>query len=78
MISKAAFYELLPFPMLTLPMLELISLKAQGHKDFWNTSNHGHAGIHWIALAEYFQMSINVPGFQSFLRFFASFGIGSN
>ena len=28
-------------------------------------------GIHWIALAEYSQMSTHVPGFQSFFRVFA-------
>ena len=33
-------------------------------------------GIHWIALAEYSQMSTHVPGFQSSFRFFASFCIG--
>ena len=32
-----------------------------------------HVGIHWIALAEYSQMSTNMPGFQSFLRCFLSF-----
>ena len=30
-------------------------------------------GINCIALAEYSQMSTNVPGFQSFFRFLASF-----
>ena len=29
--------------------------------------------IHWIALSEYSQMGTNVPGFQSFFRFFSSF-----
>ena len=28
-----------------------------------------YVGIHWIALAELYQMSTNVPGFQSFLTF---------
>ena len=28
-----------------------------------------HAGIYWTALAELYQMSTNVPGFQSFLTF---------
>ena len=31
--------------------------------------------MHWIALVEYSQMSTHLPGFQWFLRFFASFGI---
>ena len=35
-----------------------------------------HVGIHWKALAEHYQMSINVPGFQSYFRLFASFCIG--
>ena len=30
-------------------------------------------GVHWIALAECSQMSIHVPGCQSFFRIFASF-----
>ena len=34
-----------------------------------------HVGIHWIALAEYFQMSTHLPGFQWFSGFFASFCI---
>ena len=28
-----------------------------------------HVGIHWIALAVYFQMSTHLPGFRSFFRF---------
>ena len=43
--------------------------KAWGHKDFWNTSKPCIVGIHWLALAEYSQMSTHVPGFQSFLGF---------
>ena len=61
---------------LTLPMLRLLSSKAQGHKDFLKPSKPGHFGIHWIALAEYSQMSTHVPGFQLFFCFFASFCIG--
>ena len=38
---------------LTLPMLRLLSSKAQGHKDFGKPSKHCHVGIHWIAFAEY-------------------------
>ena len=62
--------------MLTLPMLRLLSSKAQGCKDFPKTSKPCHVGIHWIALAEYSQMSTHVPGFQSFFKIFASFCIG--
>ena len=48
----------------------------QGHKDFWKTSKPCHVGIHWIALPEYSHMSTHSLGFQTFLRFFASFCIG--
>ena len=54
----------------TLPMLRLLSSKAQEQIYLWKTSKLGHVGIHWIALAEYSQMSTRVPGFQSFFRFF--------
>ena len=52
---------------------ELLSSKAQGRKDFWKLSKPCLAGIHWIALAEYSQMSTHLTGFQSFYKFFASF-----
>ena len=42
---------------LTLPMLRLLSSKAQGLKDFWKQSKPCHVVIHWIALLEYFRMS---------------------
>ena len=49
----------------TLPMLRLLSSKAQGRKDFLEkTSKPCHVGIHWKALAKYSGMSIHVPGFQ--------------
>ena len=35
-----------------------------------------HIDIHWIALAEYSQISTNEPEFQLFFRLFASFCIG--
>ena len=56
---------------LTLPMLGLLSSKAQGQKDFWKTSKPCHVGIHYIALTEYSQKSTNMPGFQSFFSVFA-------
>ena len=61
---------------LTLPMLRLHSFQAHRWKDFWKSSVPCHVGIHKKALAEYSQMSINVPGFRPFLRFYASFCIG--
>ena len=57
---------------LTLPMLRLLSSKAQGWKDFRKPSKPFHIGIHWIALAEYSPMSTHLSGFQSCFRFFAS------
>ena len=50
--------------LLTLPMLRLLSSKAQGRKDFHKPSEIGHAGIHWKAFAEYFQMSTYLPWFR--------------
>ena len=48
-------------------------VQTQGCKDFWKPSKQCHVGIHWKALTEYFQMSIHLPGFQSFSKIFASF-----
>ena len=59
--------------MLIFLMLRLLLSKAHGCKAFCRPPKPCHAGIHWYALAEYSQMSTNVLGFQSFLRFFASF-----
>ena len=54
---------------LTLPMLRLLSSKAQGCKDFWKSPKPCHVGIHWKACIEYSQMSTHLPGFQSFSHF---------
>ena len=43
---------------LTLPMLRLLSSKAQGRKDFWKTSKPCLVGIHWKAFVEYSQMYV--------------------
>ena len=43
---------------LTLPMLRLLSSKAQGHEDNWKPSKPCHVGIHLKALAEYVKHSI--------------------
>ena len=61
---------------LTLPMLRLLSSKGQGRKDSWKPSKPCHVGTHWIALAEYSQMSTHLPGFHWFFRIFALFCIG--
>ena len=45
---------------------------------FLKPSKPCHVGIHCIALAEYSQMSTHVPGFQPFLRIFASFCTSHN
>ena len=42
--------------------------KAQGRKDLQKSSKPCHVGTHWIAVAEYFQMSTHWPGFQSFFK----------
>ena len=53
---------------------EAISLsKALGCKDLWKPFKPCHVGIHWIALAEYFQMSTHMSGFQYFLGCFHHF-----
>ena len=50
------------------------------HKNKNNSENYLNPvrliGTHWIALTEYSQMSTHLPGFQSFLKFFALFCIG--
>ena len=51
----------------------LRSSKAQGYKDFYKPSKPCCVGIHWIALAEYSQMSTHMPGFHSFFSFFAAY-----
>ena len=58
---------------LTLPMLKLLSSEVQGCKDISKSSKPYHVGIHWIALAEFSQISTNVPGFLSFSGFFKHF-----
>ena len=55
---------------LTLPMLKLLSSKAQKFKTFEKPSEHCHGGIHYIALTEYYQMSTHLPGFQYFFSNF--------
>ena len=53
---------------LTFPMLRLHFSKAQ---DIGKASKPGHVGIHWIALAEYSQMSTHLcQGFSHFLHQF--------
>ena len=61
---------------LTLPMLRLLSSKAQECKVFWKPSKPCHLGIHWIALAEHSNVGTHVPRFQSFFKVFAWFCIG--
>ena len=43
-------------------MLRLLSAEAQGCNDLRKSSKPCHVGIHWIAFAEYSQMSAHVPG----------------
>ena len=58
--------EAVTLPALTIPMLRLLSPKAQGYKDFYKPSKPCHVGIHWKALTEYSPMNTHVPGFKSF------------
>ena len=58
---------------LTLPILRLLSSKAQTRNDFEKTSKPCRVGIQLIALAEYSQMSTHIPGFQLFLMFLHDF-----
>ena len=59
---------------------EATFVKAQGCRDFFEMHRNlvilVFNTIHWKALAESSQMSTHLPGFQSFVRFFASFCIG--
>ena len=54
---------------LTLPILGLLSAKAQGRKYFWKPSKPCHVGIHRKALAECYRTSTHVQRFPSFFRF---------
>ena len=58
----------------TLPMLRLLSSKAQGRKEFWKPSKPSHIGIHWKEIPEFSQMSTHVPGIQvlGYLHHFVS------
>ena len=52
-------------------MLRQLLSKVQRCKDFSKSSKPCHVGIHWIALAEYSQMSTHVPiNFSGFLNHF--------
>ena len=50
-------------------MLRLV----QGGNDFWKSYKTCHVGIHWIVLAELFQMSTHMTGCQSFSMFLHHF-----
>ena len=47
-------------------MLRLHLSKVQDHKNLCILTKPCHIGIYWKALVEYYQMSTNVPGFQSY------------
>ena len=49
---------------ISLPMLRLLSSKAEGHNGFKNPSEPCQVGIHWIAPTEYSHMSTHIPGFH--------------
>ena len=53
-------------------MLRILSSNAQKAKNYENHFNPVMLvilGIHWKALAEYYQMSTHLPWFQTFLKF---------
>ena len=52
---------------------EAISFKTQRCKYLRKPSKPCNVGICWIALAEFFQMSTHLPGFQSFPAFLRRF-----
>ena len=76
MIQKKIHIQTLVSRFWTLPMLRLLSSKAQGRKVLWNPSKPCYVGIHWKALALNSQMSTHLQGFSSFSMIFASFCIG--
>ena len=51
-------------------MLGLLSSKDQECQKMCKASKPYHVGTHWIALAEYSQMSTSMPGFQSIFQHF--------
>ena len=57
---------------------ETTFVQIQGCKDFLKQSKPCHVGTHSIALTDYSQMSTHVPGFQLFIRFFASLRSGQS
>ena len=54
---------------LTLPMLRLLSSKAERRNYFWKPNKPCHVGIHWKAVAKFSKMSTHLPGFRSFSAF---------
>ena len=54
----------------TLLMWRLLSSNARKGKKLWKSSKPSHVGIHRKALIEHYQLSTNVPGFQSFSQLF--------
>ena len=70
-VSPRLLLQLAPTGRVTLPMLRLLSSKAQECKDYRKLSKPCLVGIHQKVLTDYSQMSTHVPGFQSFFSFFA-------
>ena len=55
---------------LTLPMLSLLSSKAQRRKNKFKPYKSSHVGTHWKVLTEHPQMNTHIPGFSHFLVVF--------
>ena len=65
-------------PVTTYSQQRSLAKRALNHLNADSTFVHGrkmHVGIHWIAFAEYSQMSTHLLGFQSFLTFIVLFCI---
>ena len=65
-MSISSSYDKLSLNRLTLLMLRLLWSNAQEHRFFLKSFIPCHVGIHLKALAEHYQMSSHLPGFQSF------------
>ena len=60
---------------LTLPVLRILSSKAQGREDVWKPFKPCHTCIYWKALTEYSQMSTNLSRFESFFSILHHFAM---
>ena len=65
MIMQTTIHFIMNMTMLLmLSVLSILPSIAQGQRFFFKAFKPCHVGIHWIAHAEYSQISTHVPGFQ--------------